>query len=253
MTFPAEREILPDNRVLQRTDPKEHFVDTDKWCYCQGKSVCRKPGTRARQPLASAEWTQHGIVSPPGGRDQAQNAESEEELTLISSFCTITFLARSGYTFPSCCGGERGTRVRRPPEMRLIPRAGTTSLTRVTSARQRHNEAGCSGWIGQSKRPTREDAHATRTGHSSKSCHCDCRHDVCITCHLAIKHTGEFGPSIEASCLLSSPSCILPSPSRRLSSPARRSACSPECPVMPADGIRICVSQLKRGPGDCTE
>lgn len=32
MTFPTEREIVPDNRVLQRTDPREHFVDTDKWC-----------------------------------------------------------------------------------------------------------------------------------------------------------------------------------------------------------------------------
>jgi hypothetical protein len=79
MTFPTGREMLLDNRMLQRTDPKGHCLDTHKWRYCQVKSVCRKPGTSTRQPSPASEWRPYGADRPLKGTDQAQNPESEEK------------------------------------------------------------------------------------------------------------------------------------------------------------------------------
>jgi len=79
MTIPAGREMLLDNRILQRTDPKEHCLDTYKRSHCQVKSVCREPGTGDWQPSGTVDRTRCGgdrHLEDPG---QAQNAESEEK------------------------------------------------------------------------------------------------------------------------------------------------------------------------------
>ena len=79
MTIPAGREMLLDNRILQRTDPKEHCLDTYKRSHCQVKSVCREPGTGDRQPSGTADRTRCGGDRHLEDPDQAQNAESEEK------------------------------------------------------------------------------------------------------------------------------------------------------------------------------